>query len=232
MKDFLILVPTKTEAGPLASGLEFKLKNGGIFSTYEGVIGQLTGTIIVAGYSKKFRQNLPAIFVCFPSAKIILAGTAGGLKPDLKIGQVFLIKEVINQENGQTLKIEISEKWQNLPPAAALTGAALAELKLKKEFQKTWPAAQLYDQESFYFAEKCLADKKDFLILRVVSDELKTLLPPMELIRKHFEKINLRFFLGDFLKNPAGFWRLLKLRRNFKKGMKKLALVLKELLNI
>ena len=228
--DFLILIPTKNEIFPIAKHFQLKKISHQNFSVFEGNISEKSLFLVEAGYAKKFQNNIVQILTEFQAEKVILVGVAAALEENYRLGDGFLVGQAFLETENKSLAIVIPKSLKNFPQAVSVTGKHYVDSKQKEALKKSFPEAGLYEQENYYFTQACSARGKNFLILRMVSDDYKTKLPSSFLIFRHFEKINWKYFLRDFLKNPVDFWQLLKFKRAFHSSMKKTAVFLERLI--
>lgn len=116
-------------------------------------------------------------------------GTAGGLDPNLKVGQIVLASSVLTDSAEMT----IDNIWANhlVPPIVQLvqnnklscavgkiySANEIAETKEQKAtlFEKT--GAICIDQESYIAAEYAQTNKLPFIAIRVISDDASMTLP-------------------------------------------------------
>jgi nucleoside phosphorylase len=241
-RDLLIIVPTRSEIRPLIRHFHFRpvaqpaalapgaAKDRAGLEVHEGKIGARHCWLVEGGFHRHLEKNIEGLLKDFPAKKVILAGTAGALRPEMKIGDVFLISEVIHEKDGRVLLVPLPQIFSGIKTATVLTGSVLADPRTKKRLLADFPAASLYDMESFYLADICLALKKDFLIIRTVSDMLATPWPPVKLLARHFERLRWPEFIFDLFKDRASCLQLLRLRRYFHQSMKNIAVIMEKAL--
>jgi adenosylhomocysteine nucleosidase len=102
---------------------------------------------------------------------MISAGLAGGLLPELKVGQVFLPKTIIGDSDNNT--IETISGSGTLVTVGAIAGAAHKKLFAEKYH------AQAIDMEAFSVADVARIYNVPCIAMKAISDEYNFDLPPL-----------------------------------------------------
>jgi adenosylhomocysteine nucleosidase len=112
---------------------------------------------------------------------IIAAGFCGALQPDLKVGDVAIATEVVNQ-SGYSWPATGTINQSEQPKCRLLTVNHLIANAAEKKRLGECHQSNIVDMESAVVAEMCAVRDVPFLAVRAVSDSVDTELSP-ELIR-------------------------------------------------
>lgn len=175
----LLLSPLASESQALCEGLArifgppspFPEPNGSVFSPYVTVrfLGPGSGT---AGSVEKIR------FADY--RKVLVAGFAGGLSDRAVSGKAFVVSEVFGK-NGDRFILPSSREWSRLldyETAISVEVNKILEKPAEKRALFRQVPADLADMESFAWMKSILKNVPEAGLLRVISDDWKTTLPP------------------------------------------------------
>ncbi|HEY1598703.1 MAG TPA: hypothetical protein VGG64_03830 [Pirellulales bacterium] len=147
---------------------------------------------------------------------VISAGFAGGLRSDLRRGDIVMVNEILDI-SGRLLSIDIQ-----VPSAPGVhVGRLLTVDKIirdpveKAELGKTH-AALAVDMESWAVGEVCRQDKVRFLAIRVISDTVEDALPEDldRVIMQRTTAGRLGAAAGTLFRRPASIKDLLRLKED------------------
>ena len=185
-----------------------------------GVIAMTGG-----GDSVSLRQKLDALHGDIKG--VISVGLAGGLSPLLKVGEVVIADQVI--QDRETWRC--SDAWR-VALAAKLVGAHQGSVAASNTILENAKAkAALYedtgaltvDMESAVAGRFAAARHLPFAVLRVVSDDAAHALPPAALVAmKPDGGIALSRVLGSLLRHPLQVGGLIRTARASNKAFKEL----------
>jgi adenosylhomocysteine nucleosidase len=112
---------------------------------------------------------------------IITAGFCGALQPDLKVGDVVVASEVVDQSGHSWPATGTLNQSEQLKHRLLTVDHLIAKAAEKKRLGECYQA-DVVDMESAAVAEMCAARGMPFLAVRAVSDTVDTELSP-ELLR-------------------------------------------------
>lgn len=118
------------------------------------------------------RRAAEMVIAQYAPAAIYSAGFAGALTPELKVGDLLLPGRVINAGDGSSVTIDGGD-------GVLVTFAAIAGPEQKKNLREAF-AAQAVDMEAAAVARAAQARGVRFAALKVISDEVGFVFPPME----------------------------------------------------
>lgn len=169
-----------------------------------------------------------------PGRPVFLAGLAGGLSPAAHAGQAGVIREVVDAQTGQRWRSEFAlqppaarvAQWSvTSNPTSVLTHAAKSHLARQT-------SADLVDLESVAFAQAACAANWSWAIVRGVSDDLQSSLPPnIDQWVDHAGRPRVGVVLRALLFRPQLIPVVWKLQRCSSAAMQSVANVLTILLN-
>ena len=178
--------------------------------------------LVVAGMGKrKVKEKVEEMERRFTIEGFISAGFAGGLVPDLRAGQLVLVKEIGNTSNNNrvfTADTDWREKTgeilgMNLRSDFLITANFQAGTRKEKEELREVYGADLVDMESYWIAERADDLGVPFLGLRVVYDEFGRSLPPFSQYEEGQIRVDWPELAKWITKNPARIFDLLELAR-------------------
>ncbi len=169
---------------------------GNGFTYTDGFIGGKRIVIVESGIGKENSMRATeALIRVFVPEKVISAGFSSSLIPSLKRPEIFLPKEIIDQESGD--KIDL---WQRLLPGEVSSSESVAEEKNpstefpyrggtllsvsspiespaeKKRLHEEFHADAI-DRQGYVVAKVCANENVPFLSVRVVLDEVNQATP-------------------------------------------------------
>lgn len=171
--------------------------------------------------------------------QVLHIGTCGALNPELKYGDVFLSRSLINTDGNQMecpLAEKILSSFKN-PVQPLKSGATLCSEKILKNGDEKKSARQKFladtvDMESFAVAQICQRRDFGYLNLRGLFDEAQDDLANMS--RSHNKSGNLSptGLAADLMANPKLILKLPEMQRRLGLVQKNLMVVLRELLTL
>lgn len=175
--------------------------------------------------------------VAYEPTLLIYAGFAGAATPDLRVGDVVLANEILD-ERGRvwptTWPRELPDEcWTPHLHRGRLisTDQLISDPISKREFFDKYQAIAI-DMESATFAERCSRNGMPFACLRAISDDVNTALSAnLELLLSGGTASPGRVFM-TLLRHPQMFPELLRLARDTKCASEQLGMALGELLTL
>lgn len=137
---------------------------------------EVQGRMLCVGPGERGVERLAGMLNEKPTGPVILAGLAGAVDPVIGVGTAYIVSEVIGAEGERWMP-----SWRSIgehPKATIATSRdVLTSIDMKQNFAKQ-TGAQLVDQESEPFARLATQRNWTWGIVRGVSDDLSTTLPP------------------------------------------------------
>jgi len=191
--------------------------------------GDCAGVTVIAaasgiGLERARRRACELLDTERPDAALI-AGIAGGLGPDLGVGDVIVPAEVVDESGGRPFAPTLAPAAGRLDVAgrlvsarvAATTRAAKAELRQRH-------AADAVDMESAAVAAACAERGTPWLCVRAISDDADAELPAEMLGLTHADgRPRLGAVAAYVLRHPAHAPRLVQLGRDTRTAVGTLA---------
>jgi adenosylhomocysteine nucleosidase len=184
-------------------GKDFSAKQGG---------WKKNGVVVVsAGVGqKRAAQGTELLITGHRPRWVVAAGLAGGLRADLKVGDIVMPDCLLN-ENGDRLAIDFNLASQpsamqaGLHVGALLTIDRVANKAAEKERLGRQHQAIAVDMETMAIAEICRREKQRFLAVRVIFDPLAQELPAdvERLVRKSTLARRIGATAGTVLRRPS-----------------------------
>lgn len=125
----------------------------------------------------------------FPRRMIVSYGFAGGLSPEMKVGDLMLPGRLTAAAQGQAESLELSpehlEPWrkaaagQKIKTGTLLTAERLIDHPEEKRGLKAQYRADAVDLESYWIGSLVKAQQTPFLAVRAISDGSQDRLPPL-----------------------------------------------------
>ena len=223
----LLLSPLASESLALCEGLSrilgtsptFPKPNEAVFSPYVTVqfLGPGPGT---SGHVEKLRLS--------DYRKVLVAGFAGGLSARAISGKSFVVSEIFGKNGGRVM-LPGAKVWSRLlevESAVSVEVEKILERPAEKRAVVRMTPADLADMESFAWMEIILKTSPEAGLLRVISDDWKTILPRELMLfsdEKGFEQ-RVRGFAGLF-KRPLAFLSFLQALPSLLRGRKELVAI-------
>ena len=197
---FAIVVAMKREVNPLVRVWRHREAAGSLNGAARrlAIFESDTACLVIGGIGAKAAARASRVVLEQSRANVLVsAGSAGALRPDLKVGDVFRPATVIDVATGA--------RFASLGGAGTLvtTGSILGPPE-KKEMASRF-AAQVVDMEAAAVAAVAKERGVAFLAIKAISDELDFALPPM----RQFVDDEGEFHSGRFLAYLAlrpGWW--------------------------
>lgn len=150
---------------------------------------QLPNAVVaIGGIGEKFAHHAAEVAIRYAQPKrLISAGIAGAVSPELKVGDVGQIREVVHAASGTSYKAA-SGDWI-LATSQHVSNAALKQELLIRH------GADVVDMEGAAVAQVAHARGLKFLAVKAISDEAAFVMPPLG----RFIDEDGKFSTGNFL---------------------------------
>lgn len=177
------------------------------------------------GYARARKAALAMIDAHSPKW-ILSSGFSGALLPIMKIGQIVMASEIVDQ-HGQVQKIDLSlesDEANGLYVGRMLTVDEMVRtVEQKKQLRDEYEALAV-DMESLAVAQVAAETKTGFMAVRVISDDMSSDLPPEVLsIIGDTGAVRAGAALTSIFKRPESVKDMLHLRKNAQAAAKSLA---------
>lgn len=157
---------------------------------------------------------------------ILSSGFSGALLPDMKIGQIVMANEIVDQHGQQTdidLSLE-SDPENGLYVGRILTVDELVRTVEEKRQLHEKHEAIAVDMESLAVAQVAAESKVGFMAVRVISDDMSADLPSEVLsILGDTGAVRIGAALSSIVKRPESFKDMMHLRSSAQAAAKSLA---------
>jgi adenosylhomocysteine nucleosidase len=200
---------------------------GGDF-TFRG--GRYDGIRIVVaesgmGYARA-RKATQAMVDAHAPKWILSSGFAGALLPTMKLGEIIMANEIVDQ-HGQQISINLtlaSDEANGLYVGRILTADEMVRtVEEKKQLHEKHEAIAV-DMESLAVAQVAAETKTGFMAVRVISDDMSADLPPEVLsIIGDTGAVRVGAALTSLFKRPESLKDMLHLRTNAQAAARSLA---------
>lgn len=148
---------------------------------------------------------------------LVSFGVAGALSPDLKVGDVVLVSEIIERSTGQ--KIPVNQLNSNQHPKMSMVSVEAPVLQAQsKSTLAHQTGAHAVDMESAAIAKVALQSRVPFYCVRVISDSSGTNLPEEVLALMH-PQAKPTTIMKAILKRPGLLVDLIKMGIQFQRAL-------------
>ena len=197
------------------------------FALVHGWLNECEILVVHTGVgSEKVRQAIESGILATPK-RLISAGFAGALVPELKLLQVIFPSEV-RDETHTCIPLETPPAVGNSDsagnPERLLTSSRLLGTPEEKHAAHQQHGATVVDMETFFLADYCRQHAIPFRSVRVISDTVEQSLLS-EITQPTFGAQLLAAFLL-VLRHPSRLWELCRLQKTARAGARLLADVL------
>jgi len=177
------------------------------------------------GYARARKASLAMIDAHSPKW-ILSSGFAGALIPTMKIGQIVVANEIVDQ-HGQQKKLNLSlesDIESGLHVGRLLTADEMVrKIERKQQLHEQFKAIAV-DMESLAVAQVASETRTGFMAVRVISDDMSADLPPEVLsIIGDTGAVRVGAALTSIFKRPESVKDMLHLRTNAQAAAKSLA---------
>ncbi len=180
------------------------------------------------GYARARNATLSLIEAHTPNW-IISCGFSGALLPEMKIGDIVVANGIVDM-HGQSILLPVNmstEGKSTLHVGKILTSDEMIRTVTEKQQLAEKHSVIAVDMESLAVAQVCQEQKKNFMVIRVISDDLSQDLPPEILtILSSTGGMRLGAALGSIWKRPSSIKEMWKLRENATFAAERLAIFL------
>ena len=165
-KGIAVVAAMKRELAPLLRGIEPQSAEGvEFFELHDAVIA-------VSGIGRNAAGHAAEVLIRRYSPGILFsAGLVGALTPKLKVGDVVVVKEVVDVDSGAIFETGHGD-------AVLVTGSAIAGPADKPIAARRWKA-DIVDMEGSAVAAIAQQHGIEFMAIKAVSDELNFPIPPL-----------------------------------------------------
>jgi len=195
-----------------------KKYTGGEFVFRGGRCGEIRVAVVESGIGfARARRATQALIEAHSPTWIIASGFSGALMPAMKVGDIVVANSLVDT-HGQKLVVDL--KMTANPEKGLYVGRIITTDELIRTVQKKQELAERYgaaavDLESLAVAQVCREEKKRFLTVRTISDDMLSDLPP-EVISLVGATGSMRFgaVIGAIWERPASIKKLWELRES------------------
>ncbi|MGZ0172600.1 MAG: phosphorylase family protein [Planctomycetales bacterium] len=177
------------------------------------------------GYARARKASLALIDAHKPKW-ILSSGFSGALIPTMKIGQIVMANEIVDQHGQQqTINLSLESDIENgLYVGRLLTADEMVRtVEHKQQLHENFEALAV-DMESLAVAQVAAETKTGFMAVRVISDDMSADLPPEVLsIIGDTGAVRVGAALTSLFKRPESLKDMLHLRTNAQAAAKSLA---------
>lgn len=214
----VLLAALNSEIAPVLGQLKMTLKKSVAF----GQMGDVKVIVKVTGMGRQNAVEGLRPFLDESPAMVIHPGFAGGLDPNLNLGDLVRVQTIIHgQEEELSLDAPVLAigEFGRLITVDDIVDSPAAKQKLHQS-----SGAHVVDMESHYVARLCQERNVPYIALRVVSDSAQDTLPSYiaNWINSNGSTNNLRA-IRDLILHPSRLPLALRLGRDFNKSANVLA---------
>ena len=188
---------------------------GGNFTFRGGRYDEIRIAVVECGMGfAQARKATQSLIDAHSPRWVISAGFSGGLRPELKIGDIVMANTIVDAHGHElALDLHVPQPSPGLHVGRLLTADNLVRTVSEKQELAQAHNAIAVDLESLAVAQICRDRKTRFLAVRVISDDLSADLPPEVLsVVGATGSLRLGAALGALWKRPSSFNDLWKLR--------------------
>ncbi len=219
------------ELAPLRGRCSLQRKySGGTFVFRGGIYNQIRIAIVESGLGYARARNATLSLIEAHTPRWVLScGFSGALLPEMKIGDIVVANGIVDM-HGQSLPLPVDMPTKGktkLHVGKILTSdEMIRSVKEKQQLAEKYSAIAV-DMESLAVAQVCQEQKKNFMAIRTISDDLSKDLPPEILsILSSTGGMRLGAALGAIWKRPGAIKEMWKLRANATLAAERLAIFL------
>ena len=226
-ENILILTALQLEAKPLAR--ELNASNNSTskkYLRYTDPTDRITIAVTGVGwhqatniFAEELTHNIPD--------QVLIIGICGGLNPRLKAGNLHTPQQVITKE---LPPISATWKIKNAEGTLLTTQRILSTPVEKLETHDQYHA-DIVDMETYHLGKMCNERNIPFAMIRAVSDDCKTTLPPWLSTLTHVDgTANIRAAIKHLIRNPRSLPILLQMQQATKNATLNLSAKVAQLL--
>jgi adenosylhomocysteine nucleosidase len=217
----LIIAAMQREVAPLVKG--WRVLDNSVAAAYKLFENDGNVVVVCAGIgARPARHSAESAISYYRPERVISAGLAGGLTPELKVGQILIPATVINSGNG--FRMNTGQGSGILVTASGVAGPEA------KRFLARQYAAQAVDMEAAAVAEVAQKNNIAFTAIKAISDTVDFSLPELD----SFVDVRGRFLTSKFVAHVAlrpSMWGVVRrLAVNSTKASQQLCSVLRNLI--
>lgn len=204
----------------LLSGIVTIRGNG--FVVREGGLRGRRVVVILSGPGRKNAARATEILIDgHQPQRVVSAGFAGGLCPQLKRNDILIADRLVNAEGGE-ISVDIPPglskmlQGSNIQQGSLLTTDRVVRLPREKRLLHQHHGSMAVDMETFAVAEVCQRRQAPFSAIRVINDTVDEVLPSdvEHLLSQKTGAAQLGAALGAICRRPASAKEMYQLREN------------------
>lgn len=190
------------ELAPLIGNMTPKKVNGvDVFEFPQAVVA-------VGGIGEKFARRAAEVAIEYAQPKLLLsAGIVGAISPQLKVGDVGRIREVVDVATGTRYPADSAGEW------VLATSQDVSDAREKLEL-KTRFGADAVDMEAAAVAQVAKQRGVKFASLKAISDDAAFVMPPLNRFIDDNGQFATRKFLVYLALHPKWWTTLGKIKSN------------------
>lgn len=196
-----------------------------------GFFGQKDVAIIISGVGGRgVRRAVKVLIESFGPDLIISTGYAGGLSPEVEVGDIVVTGEVIHESGRRVFSASI-DTFSPSPPirrGPILTTNRFIPFSHDKKGLYRKFGAEAVDMESFFLGEEASNSKIPFLSIRVISDDVNRDLPQLSNIIGGDGRPKTAKIARYFLTHPKMIFPSIGILRDIRKATRSLNLYIED----
>lgn len=188
---------------------------------------ELPGAVVaVGGIGEKFARRAAEVAIDFSHPQMLLsAGMVGAISPNLKVGDVGRIREVIDVANGARFPADSGGEW------VLATSQEVSDAGEKRELRAKF-GADVVDMEAAAVAQVAKERGLQFASIKSISDDATFEMPPLNRFIDANGRFATRKFLVYVAVHPRWWSTLGKLKENSGIASRNLCAAVEHLLNV
>ena len=216
-KPTAVIAALPLELGPLIARVTTRRVSGvDLFDLPNAVVA-------IGGVGAKFARRAAEVAIQDADPeRLISAGIAGALSPELKVGDVGRAREVIDVETGHRYSPTSDGTW------VLATGRQVSGVSEKQQLQRKF-GAHVVDMEGAAVAKVAKEHGLAFVVVKAISDEATFEMPPLDRFIENGRFATAKFVLYVALR-PKWWATLGKIKKNSELATKNLCRELEHLL--
>lgn len=200
---------------------------GGDFVFKGGVYGEIRIVVVICGMGfLRARRATEALIEAHSPGWIISTGFCGALQPEMRIGDI-VVADSVADTHGNIINLPPglkSNPEKGLYVGRVLTADDFVRSVQEKQDLAAAHSAQAVEMESMAVAQICRDSKLRCMVVRSVSDDMSSDLPP-EVLSLVGATGSVRFgaAIGSLIKKPSSAKQMWQLRENAHQAAERLA---------
>jgi adenosylhomocysteine nucleosidase len=216
-KPVAVIVAMPVEVAPLLNGVKPEQVNGvDLFDLPNAVIA-------VGGIGEKFARHAAEVAIDHAQPKLLLsAGIVGAISPQLKVGDVGRIRQVVDVATGTTYPTNGGGDW------VLATSQEVSDAAEKNQYLTKF-GADVVDMEAAAVAQVAKERGLDFAAIKSISDDAEFDMPPLNRFIDN-GRFDTRRFLIYVALHPRWWGALGKIKKNSEIATEKLCEAVRHLI--